>query len=80
MAINLDEKNLKDGLLGLVVALAASTLIKAFTDSIVTPLINALAGGGAAPRVSSVQAAALTVCEGVSFSRAFRPDRNLNFC
>jgi large conductance mechanosensitive channel len=31
---------------GLVVALAASTLIKAFTDSIVTPLINALAGGG----------------------------------
>jgi large conductance mechanosensitive channel len=32
---------------GLVVALAFSTLIKAFTDSIITPLINALAGGGA---------------------------------
>ncbi len=33
---------------GLVVALAFSTLIKAFTDSIITPLINAIAGGGAA--------------------------------
>lgn len=33
---------------GLVVALAFSTLIKAFTDSIITPLVNALAGGGAA--------------------------------
>jgi large conductance mechanosensitive channel len=33
---------------GLVVALAFSTLIKAFTDSIVTPLINAIAGGGTA--------------------------------
>ena len=32
---------------GLVVALAFSTLIKAFTDSIITPLINAAAGGGA---------------------------------
>ena len=32
---------------GLVVALAFSTLIKAFTDSIITPLVNALAGGGA---------------------------------
>ena len=32
---------------GLVVALAFSTLIKAFTDNIVTPFINALAGGGA---------------------------------
>lgn len=32
---------------GLVVALAFSTLIKAFTDSIITPLINAIAGGGA---------------------------------
>jgi large conductance mechanosensitive channel len=32
---------------GLVVALAFSTLIKAFTDNIVTPLINAIAGGGA---------------------------------
>ena len=31
---------------GLVVALASSTLIKAFTDSIVTPLVNAIAGGG----------------------------------
>jgi len=31
---------------GLVVALAFSTLIKAFTDSIITPLINAIAGGG----------------------------------
>jgi large conductance mechanosensitive channel len=33
---------------GLVVALAFSTLIKAFTDSVITPLINAIAGGGAA--------------------------------
>src|SRR5277367_6310225 len=32
---------------GLVVALAFSTLIKAFTDSIITPLINAAQGGGA---------------------------------
>jgi large conductance mechanosensitive channel len=32
---------------GLVVALAFSTLIKAFTDNVVTPLINAAAGGGA---------------------------------
>ena len=33
---------------GLVVALAFSTLIKTFTDTIITPLVNALAGGGAA--------------------------------
>lgn len=33
---------------GLVVALAFSTLIKSFTDSIITPLINAIAGGGTA--------------------------------
>jgi large conductance mechanosensitive channel len=33
---------------GLVVALAFSTLIKAFTDNILTPLVNAAAGGGAA--------------------------------
>jgi len=33
---------------GLVVALAFSTLVKAFTDSIITPLVNAAAGGGAA--------------------------------
>jgi large conductance mechanosensitive channel len=33
---------------GLVVALAFSTLIKSFTDNIITPLINAIAGGGAA--------------------------------
>ena len=32
---------------GLVVALAFSTLIKSFTDSIVTPLINAAGGKGA---------------------------------
>lgn len=32
---------------GLVVALAFSTLIKSFTDSIITPLVNAVAGGGA---------------------------------
>jgi len=32
---------------GLVVALAFSTLIKAFTDNIVTPLVNAAGGGGA---------------------------------
>src|SRR5271154_5951463 len=31
---------------GLVVALAFSTLIKSFTDSIITPLINAAGGGG----------------------------------
>ncbi|MGH3420783.1 MAG: MscL family protein [Streptosporangiaceae bacterium] len=31
---------------GLVVALAFSTLIKAFTDNIITPLINAAGGGG----------------------------------
>src|SRR5579862_1281170 len=32
---------------GLVVALAFSTLIKAFTDSVITPLVNGAAGGGA---------------------------------
>jgi large conductance mechanosensitive channel len=32
---------------GLVVALAFSTLIKAFTDNIITPLVNAAGGGGA---------------------------------
>ena len=32
---------------GLVVALAFSTLIKAFTDNIIAPLVNAAAGGGA---------------------------------
>jgi large conductance mechanosensitive channel len=31
---------------GLVVALAFSTLVKSFTDSIITPLVNAIAGGG----------------------------------
>jgi large conductance mechanosensitive channel len=34
---------------GLVVALAFSTLIKAFTDSIITPLINALEGSRGGP-------------------------------
>lgn len=33
---------------GLVVALAFSTLIKAFTDNVITPLVNAAEGGGAA--------------------------------
>ena len=33
---------------GLVVALAFSTLIKAFSDNIITPLINSFAGGGSA--------------------------------
>jgi large conductance mechanosensitive channel len=33
---------------GLVVALAFSTLIKAFTDSIITPLVNAAASGASA--------------------------------
>jgi large conductance mechanosensitive channel len=33
---------------GLVVALAFSTLVKAFTDHIITPLVNAAGGGGAA--------------------------------
>src|SRR5271156_2728684 len=32
---------------GLVVALAFSTLIKSFTDNVITPLINAAGGGGA---------------------------------
>jgi large conductance mechanosensitive channel len=32
---------------GLVVALAFSTLVKSFTDNIITPLVNAAAGGGA---------------------------------
>jgi large conductance mechanosensitive channel len=32
---------------GLVIALAFSTLIKAFTDNIITPLVNAIGGGGA---------------------------------
>ena len=32
---------------GLVVALAFSTLIKAFTDNIITPLVNAVGGGAA---------------------------------
>lgn len=31
---------------GLVVALAFSTLIKSFTDNIITPLVNAAGGGG----------------------------------
>jgi large conductance mechanosensitive channel len=31
---------------GLVVALAFSTLIKSFTDNIIKPLVNAAAGGG----------------------------------
>jgi large conductance mechanosensitive channel len=33
---------------GLVIALAFSTLIKAFTDNIITPLVNAAGGGGSA--------------------------------
>ena len=33
---------------GLVVALAFSTLIKAFTDNVITPLVNAAGGTGAA--------------------------------
>jgi large conductance mechanosensitive channel len=33
---------------GLVIALAFSTLIKAFTDSVITPLVNAAGGGGTA--------------------------------
>jgi large conductance mechanosensitive channel len=32
---------------GLVIALGFSTLIKAFTDSIITPLVNAIGPGGA---------------------------------
>jgi large conductance mechanosensitive channel len=31
---------------GLVIALAFSTLIKAFCDTIITPLVNAIGGGG----------------------------------
>ena len=33
--------------IGLVIALAFSTLIKAFTDNIITPLVNAVGSGGA---------------------------------
>src|SRR3954468_19377544 len=32
---------------GLVIALALSTLIKAFTDNVITPLVNAIGSGGA---------------------------------
>jgi large conductance mechanosensitive channel len=32
--------------IGLVIALAFTTLIKAFTDNIITPLVNAAGGGG----------------------------------
>ncbi|MDA8037784.1 MAG: MscL family protein [Actinomycetota bacterium] len=32
--------------IGLMVALAVSTLVKAFTDSIITPLLNRAQGGG----------------------------------
>jgi large conductance mechanosensitive channel len=35
---------------GLVVALAFSTLIKAFTDNVIKPLVNAAAGGGPSGR------------------------------
>jgi large conductance mechanosensitive channel len=31
---------------GLVIALAFSTLVKAFTDNLITPLVNAAGGGG----------------------------------
>ena len=31
---------------GLVIALGFSTLVKAFTDNIITPLVNAIGGGG----------------------------------
>ena len=37
---------------GLVVALAFSTLIKAFSDNIITPVINSFAGGGSSGRRS----------------------------
>lgn len=47
---------------GLVVALAFSTLIKAFTDSIITPLINAIAGKG-------------TAGKGLGWGRDLLPDR-----
>ena len=33
--------------IGLAIALGFSTLVKAFTDNIITPLVNAAAGGGA---------------------------------
>ena len=32
--------------IGLAIALAFSTLIKAFTDNLITPLVNAAGGGG----------------------------------
>jgi large conductance mechanosensitive channel len=34
--------------IGLAIALAFSTLVKAFTDNIITPLVNAAGGGGTA--------------------------------
>jgi large conductance mechanosensitive channel len=39
------QKDLIVVAVGLVVALGFSTLVKAFTDSIITPLVNALEGG-----------------------------------
>jgi large conductance mechanosensitive channel len=33
---------------GLVIALAFSTLVKAFTDNVITPLVNSAGGGGSA--------------------------------
>ena len=38
---------------GLVVALAFSTLIKAFTDNLITPLVNAAGGGGSTGSAST---------------------------
>ena len=40
------QGNLVVAAVGLATALAFSTLVKAFTDSVITPLINAAGGGG----------------------------------
>jgi large conductance mechanosensitive channel len=40
------QGNIVVAAVGLVIALAFSTLIKAFTDNVITPLVNAAAGKG----------------------------------
>jgi large conductance mechanosensitive channel len=40
------QSNVIIAAIGLAIALAFSTLVKAFTDNIITPLVNAAGGGG----------------------------------
>jgi large conductance mechanosensitive channel len=40
------QGNLVVAAVGLAIALAFSTLVKAFTDTVITPLVNAAGGGG----------------------------------